>query len=87
MDDPPDSNIPDDMLNIAARTAHALGIGLWRLRPGQSAYITGEQYRQITGEDLNGASVSGGRLIGVIAAQTGCAVSVPDDLVIFTKND
>jgi hypothetical protein len=62
-----------------------LGAELSSMATDETAYITANDFEQMTGERWDEFSISGRRLIGDMAAQSWCAIRVQHDRILFTK--
>jgi hypothetical protein len=72
---------------LSASSLDQLGVGLSRLQPDQSGYITAEDYERLTGDELDEFSAEDRHAIGKLAAQHGCTFRTPpiERRVYFTK--
>jgi hypothetical protein len=52
----------------------------------QTACITADDYRRLTGDELNVPVTEGRIMIGNLAARTNCTVAITDERVVFIKN-
>ena len=70
---------------IVAQNIDALRIELARLPSGETAYITADDYKRITEEDLDEFSTVGRKMIAEIAAGAKCAIRIEGGRILFTK--
>jgi hypothetical protein len=70
---------------ILAENPDDLGAELSNMLAGETAYITANDYKRMTGERLDEFSTGGKRMIGDMAAQSWCAIRVQRDCIFFTK--
>ena len=71
---------------LVVATEQALRVLLLRLPAGETAYITADQYEQITGEQMGEFSTEGKLMLRQIATECGCDLRSEHDRVLFTKN-
>jgi hypothetical protein len=71
--------------HIVAQNVDALRIELARLPSGETAYVTADDYKRITEEDLDEFSTVGRKMIAEIAAGAKCAIRIEGGRILFTK--
>jgi hypothetical protein len=71
---------------ITPETLEALGSALTSLPVGETVYITADDFKRLTGDDLTDFAPEGRFMIGNLSARTNCTVVTTDERVIFTKN-
>ena len=71
---------------ITPKTLEALALALTSLPVGKSVYVTANDFKKLTGDDLTNFAAEGRFMIGNLSARTNCTVVTTDKLVIFTKN-
>jgi hypothetical protein len=71
---------------ITPETLEALALALTSLPVGKSVYVTANDFKKLTGDDLTNFAAEGRFMIGNLSARTNCTVVTTDKLVIFTKN-
>ena len=71
--------------HIVAQNVDALRIELARLPSSETAYITADDYKRITEEDLDEFSTVGRKMIAEIAAGAKCAIRIEGGRILFTK--
>jgi len=71
--------------HVVARDVDALRIEPARLPSGETAYITADDYKWITEEDLDEFSTVGRKMIAEIAAGAKCAIRIECGRILFTK--
>jgi hypothetical protein len=71
---------------ITPETLGALGSALTNLPVGESVYVTANDFKKLTGDDLTNFAAEGRFMIENISARTNCTVVTTDKLVMFTKN-
>ena len=71
--------------HIVAQNVDVLRIELARLPSGETAYITADDYKRITEEDLDEFSTVGRKMIAEIAAGAKCAIRIDGGRILFTK--
>ena len=70
---------------ITPETLEALASALTSLPVGKSVYVTANDFKKLTGDDLTNFAAEGRFMIGNIAARTNCTVVTTDKLVIFNQ--
>jgi hypothetical protein len=71
---------------VMVETLEALRSTLTNLPIGAAVYITADDFKRLTGDDLAGFVTEGRFMIGNLAARTSCTVVTTDERAIFTKN-
>jgi hypothetical protein len=71
---------------ITPETVETLGELLTILPIGETVYITANDFKRLTGDNLADFTAEGRLTIGNLSARTNCTVVTSDDRVIFTKN-
>jgi hypothetical protein len=71
---------------ITPESLGALASALTSLPVGESVYVTANDFKKLTGDDLTDFAAEGRFMIGNLSARTNCTIVTTDDLVIFTKN-
>jgi hypothetical protein len=71
--------------HIVAQNVDALRIELARLSSGETAYITADDYKRISEEDLDEFSTVGRKMIAEIAAGAECAIRIEGGRILFLK--
>ena len=71
---------------VMVETLEALRSTLTNLPIGTAVYITADDFKTLTGDDLAGFVSEGRFMIGNLAARTRCTVVTTDERAIFTKN-
>ena len=71
---------------ITAETLDVLGSALTGLLVGQAIYITPDDFKRLTGDDLTDFGSEGRFMFGNLSAQTNCTIATADQRLIFTKN-
>jgi hypothetical protein len=71
---------------ITPDTLEALGSALTNLPVGETVYITANDFKRLTGDDLTGFVTEGRFMIGNLSARTNCTIVTTDERVIFTKD-
>jgi hypothetical protein len=71
---------------ITPDSFEALAFALNDLLTEQTACITADGYKRLTGDDLSVPITEGRIMIGNLAARTNCTVAITDERVVFTKN-
>jgi hypothetical protein len=71
---------------ITPETLEALGSALRSLPVGETVYVTANDFKRLTGDDLTDFATEGRFMIGNLSARTNCTVVTTDERVVFTKN-
>jgi hypothetical protein len=71
---------------IAPDSFEALAFALNDLLTDQTACITADDYKRLTGDDLSASVTEGRIMIGNLAARTNNTVAITHERVVFTKN-
>jgi hypothetical protein len=75
-----------DIQIITPETVETLGELLTILPVGETVYITANDFKRLTGDNLADFTAEGRLMIGNLSARTNCTVATSNDRVIFTKN-
>jgi hypothetical protein len=75
-----------DIQILTPETVVTLGDLLKILPVGKAVYISANDFKRLTGDNLADVTAEGRLMIGNISARTNCTVATSDDRVIFTKN-
>jgi hypothetical protein len=74
------------MQRIMAENMTMLASALTSLLVDESAYITAEDFKRLTGDDLNSPIADGRFAIGNLAAKANCCIVTAGERMVFTKN-
>jgi hypothetical protein len=75
-----------DIQIITPENVEMLGQLLTILPVGETVYITANDFKRLTGDNLADFTTEGRLMIGNLSARTNCTVATSNDRVIFTKN-
>lgn len=81
-----DYQVSDTMQLIAPDTVEALGAVLMNLTAGQSVYLTAEDFKKLTGDEISEITSEGRLMMGNLSARTNCTIETTGGRAVFTKN-
>jgi hypothetical protein len=74
------------MQRIIAENMTMFASALTNLLVDESAYITAEDFKRLTGDDLNSPITDGRFAMGNLAAKANCCIVSTGERMVFTKN-
>ena len=81
-----DYQASDTMQLITPDTVEALGAVLMNLTAGQSAYVTADDFKKLTGDEISDLTSEGRLMMGNLSARTNCTIETTGGRAVFTKN-
>ena len=81
-----DDEVSDTAQLITPDTVEALGAVLINLSVGRSVYITADDFKKLSGDDISEFASEGRLMMGNLCARTNCTIETNDGRAVFTKN-
>ena len=71
---------------VTPDSVEALSTALMNLTAGQAIYISADDFKRLTGEEIAELASEGRLMIGNVAARANCTIETTNCTAVFTKN-